>query len=115
MTVEKLMETYGTCVSKLRSSQSKRRINSFKRISPANFTKEARLHVSEAILKKITSLNALDVELYKHAQKIFARQYQVMELKLLDSDRPVSSLFCNHLVALKIVHLGRAGWLLGQV
>ncbi|KAJ0557861.1 putative protein-tyrosine sulfotransferase [Helianthus annuus] len=88
MTVEKLMETYGTCVSKLRSSQSKRRINSFKRISPANFTKEARLHVSEAILKKITSLNALDVELYKHAQKIFARQYQVMELKLLDSDRP---------------------------
>ncbi|MFS7956639.1 putative protein-tyrosine sulfotransferase [Helianthus anomalus] len=88
MTVEKLMETYGTCVSKLRSSQSKRRINSFKRISPANFTKEARLHVSEAILKKITSLNALDVELYKHAQKIFARQHQVMELKLLDSDRP---------------------------
>ncbi|KAI7743382.1 hypothetical protein M8C21_003565 [Ambrosia artemisiifolia] len=89
MTVGKLMETYETCVSKLRSSQSKRRVNSFKRISPANFTKEARLHVSEAVLKKITLLNALDVELYKHAQKIFIRQHHVMEQKLLDPDGPV--------------------------
>ncbi|KAI3705470.1 hypothetical protein L1987_75708 [Smallanthus sonchifolius] len=88
MTVGKLMETYETCVSKLRSSQSKRRVNSFKRISPANFTKEARLHVSEAILKKITLLNSLDVELYKHARKIFSRQRQFMDQKLLDSDRP---------------------------
>ncbi|KAK1421623.1 hypothetical protein QVD17_24104 [Tagetes erecta] len=88
MTVGKLMRTYETCVSKLRSSQSKRRINSFKRISPANFTKEARLHVSEAVLKKITLLNSLDVELYQHAQNIFARQHQVMEQKFLDSDRP---------------------------
>ncbi|KAK9078529.1 hypothetical protein SSX86_002586 [Deinandra increscens subsp. villosa] len=86
MTVGKLMETYETCVSKLRSTQSKRRINSFKRISPANFTKEARLHVSEDVLKKITLLNSLDVELYKHAQKIFVRQQKFMEQKLLDSD-----------------------------
>ncbi|KAL8210440.1 hypothetical protein R6Q57_004877 [Mikania cordata] len=86
MTVAKLMETYETCIFKLRSSQSKRRINSFKRISPANFTKEARLHVSEGVLKKITLLNSLDVQLYKHAQKIFVRQHQLMEQKLLESN-----------------------------
>ncbi|KAI3809536.1 hypothetical protein L1987_25513 [Smallanthus sonchifolius] len=63
MTVGKLMETYETCF-------------------------QARLHVSEAVLKKITLLNNLDVELYKHARKIFARQRQFMDQKLLDSDRP---------------------------
>ncbi|XP_076887138.1 protein-tyrosine sulfotransferase-like isoform X2 [Bidens hawaiensis] len=90
MTVGKLMETYGTCVSKLRSSQSERRVDSFKRISPANFTKEARFHVSEAVLNKITLLNSLDVELYKHAQKIYVKQRQVMEQKLVVSDKPES-------------------------
>nr|XP_043632832.1 protein-tyrosine sulfotransferase isoform X2 [Erigeron canadensis] len=85
MTVENLMETYGTCVSKLRSSQSKRRINSFRRISPVNFTKEARRHVSEAVLKHISLLNGLDIELYKHAQKFFIKQHQVMEHKQVDS------------------------------
>ncbi|KVI09339.1 hypothetical protein Ccrd_012277, partial [Cynara cardunculus var. scolymus] len=88
MAVEKLTEAYETCISKLRSSQSKRRINSLRRISPANFTKEARRHVSEAVLKQITLLNSLDIELYKHAQKIFKRQQHVMEQKLLNSATP---------------------------
>ncbi|KAI3722025.1 hypothetical protein L2E82_33049 [Cichorium intybus] len=85
MTVGKLMETYETCVSKLRSTQSKRRITSLKRIFPANFTKEARKHVPEAVLKQIILLNSLDVELYKHAHIIFERQHQAMEKKLLHS------------------------------
>lgn len=88
MTVGKLMETYETCVSKLRSTQSKRRINSLKRIFPVNFTKEARKHVHEEVIKQITLLNSLDVELYKHAEIIFERQYQVMEQKLLKSKMP---------------------------
>ncbi|KAL4576950.1 hypothetical protein LXL04_013051 [Taraxacum kok-saghyz] len=89
MTVEKLMETYETCVSKLRSTQSKRRINSLRRIFPANFTKEARRHVPEEVIKQITLLNSLDVELYKHAQIIFEKQHQVMEEKLLHSDSAI--------------------------
>ncbi|XP_071706256.1 protein-tyrosine sulfotransferase-like [Rutidosis leptorrhynchoides] len=88
MTVEKLMGTYETCVSKLRSTQSKRRINSFKKNFPANFTKEARRYVSETVLKQITLLNSLDVDLYKHAQKVFIKQHQVMEQKLLDNPTP---------------------------
>lgn len=90
MAVEKLTEAYETCISKLRLSQSKRRISSLRRIAPANFTKEARRHVPEAVLKQITLLNSLDIELYKHAQKIFKRQHQVMEQKLLNSATPVS-------------------------
>nr|KAJ0220851.1 hypothetical protein LSAT_V11C200086390 [Lactuca sativa] len=86
MSVGKLMETYETCVSKLRSTQSKRRMSSLRRIFPANFTKEARRHVPEEVLKQITLLNSLDVELYKHAEIIFEKQHQ----KLLDSSMPVS-------------------------
>ncbi|GJT06443.1 protein-tyrosine sulfotransferase-like protein isoform X3 [Tanacetum coccineum] len=88
MTVGKLMETYETCVTKLRSTQSKRRVNSMRRISPTNFTKEARLHVSEPVLKQIALMNSLDVELYKHAQKIFGRQHQVIDQNPLNSTMP---------------------------
>ncbi|KAL4579608.1 hypothetical protein LXL04_015762 [Taraxacum kok-saghyz] len=45
MTVGKLMKTYGTCISELRSSQSKTCTASLKRISPANFTKEEKWDV----------------------------------------------------------------------
>ncbi|PWA99758.1 heparan sulfate 6-sulfotransferase/Protein-tyrosine sulfotransferase [Artemisia annua] len=95
MTVGKLMKTYETCVTKLRSTQSKRRVNSMKRIYPTNFTKEARLLVSEPVLNQIALMNGLDVELYKHAQKIFGRQHQVMDQKPPNSTLPVSFIFPN--------------------
>ncbi|XP_016465979.2 protein-tyrosine sulfotransferase-like [Nicotiana tabacum] len=78
MTVGKLMDVYESCISNLRKSQSERRVNSLKKISPANFTKEGRRQVSEALLQEITSLNSLDVELYKYAQTIFANQHKLM-------------------------------------
>ncbi|XP_024983323.1 protein-tyrosine sulfotransferase-like isoform X2 [Cynara cardunculus var. scolymus] len=87
MTVGKLMDTYETCISSLRSSQSQRRTASLKRISPANFTKEARQHVPDTLLKEIISLNSLDIELYKYAKEIFQKQHQIMEQKLLDSNQ----------------------------
>lgn len=88
MTVGKLMETYESCISPLRSSQSQRRSSSLKRILPANFTKEARRHVPDAVLKEIISLNSLDMELYKYAKEIFQKQHQIMEQKLLNSVTP---------------------------
>ncbi|GJV87863.1 protein-tyrosine sulfotransferase-like protein [Tanacetum coccineum] len=94
MTVGNLMENYETCVSSLRSSQSQRRTASLKRLSPANFTKEARRHIPDALLKEIISLNSLDMELYKHAKEIFQRQHQNMEQELQDSVTPV----CSHLL-----------------
>ncbi|KAK9280532.1 hypothetical protein L1049_014224 [Liquidambar formosana] len=42
MTVGKLMDAYEVCISSLRKTQAHRRTASLKRISPANFTKEAR-------------------------------------------------------------------------
>ncbi|KAL7617995.1 hypothetical protein Lser_V15G02491 [Lactuca serriola] len=81
MTVGKLMKTYETCISSLRSSQSQRRIASLKRISPANFTKEARRNVPDTLLKEIISLNSLDMELYKYAKEIFQKQHQIMKLQ----------------------------------
>lgn len=88
MTVGKLMKTYETCISPLRSSQSQRRTASLKRISPANFTKEARRNVPDALLKEIISLNSLDMELYKYAREIFQKQHQIMEQNLYDSVTP---------------------------
>ncbi|XP_071690360.1 protein-tyrosine sulfotransferase-like isoform X2 [Rutidosis leptorrhynchoides] len=88
MTVGKLMDTYGTCISSLRSSQSQRRTASLKRISPANFTKEARRHIPDALLKKIISVNSLDMELYKYAKGIFQKQHQLMEHRLQNSAAP---------------------------
>lgn len=80
MTAGKLMDAYESCISNLRKTQSERRINSLKKIHPANFTKEARRQVSENLLQEITSLNHLDVELYKYAQTIFANQHKRMLL-----------------------------------
>ncbi|XP_048325003.2 protein-tyrosine sulfotransferase isoform X2 [Ziziphus jujuba] len=75
MTVGELMDAYEVCISSLRKAQSRRRTSSLKRIAPANFTKEARHQVPETVLQQIRSLNHLDVELYKYAQDIFAKQH----------------------------------------
>ncbi|PHU03872.1 Protein-tyrosine sulfotransferase [Capsicum chinense] len=78
MTAGKLMDAYESCILNLRKSQSERRVNSLKKIYPANFTKEGRRQVSEALLQEISLLNHLDVELYKYAQTIFANQHKRM-------------------------------------
>ncbi|KAK3015656.1 hypothetical protein RJ639_006330, partial [Escallonia herrerae] len=83
MTLEKLMEAYETCISSLRKSQAQRRTTSLKRISPVNFMGEARRRVPQVVLQEITKLNILDMELYKHAQDIFARQQSRMVQKLV--------------------------------
>lgn len=76
MTVGDLMDAYEVCISSLRKAQTQRRTSSLKRISPANFTKEARHHVSKSVLQQLRSLNHLDLELYKYAQDIFAKQHK---------------------------------------
>lgn len=82
MTVGKLMEAYEGCISSLRKTQSRRRKSSLKRISPANFSKEDRSRVSEVVIEQIRSLNHLDLELYKYAQEIFAKQHKHVVEKL---------------------------------
>ncbi|KAF3783157.1 hypothetical protein EJ110_NYTH32882 [Nymphaea thermarum] len=86
MTVGRLMEAYEQCISSLRKSQSVRRTSSLKKISPANFTKEARLHVPDSIIQQILSFNSLDVELYKHAQKIFSEQRELFMLRISEKN-----------------------------
>uniref|UniRef100_A0A0D9WM55 Sulfotransferase n=1 Tax=Leersia perrieri TaxID=77586 RepID=A0A0D9WM55_9ORYZ len=78
MTVGKLMEAYEGCISKLRKSQSNRRKVSLKMVEEANFSKEARRQVPEAILEQIISLNNLDMELYEHAKKIFTQEHLML-------------------------------------
>ncbi|XP_022874821.1 protein-tyrosine sulfotransferase-like isoform X3 [Olea europaea var. sylvestris] len=78
MDAGKLMEAYESCISSLRNSQSERRVKSLKRISPANFTKEARRKVPELLLQEIKLLNSLDMQLYSYAQDIFAKQRALM-------------------------------------
>ncbi|KAL6839681.1 hypothetical protein ACP4OV_030620 [Aristida adscensionis] len=79
MTVGKLMEAYETCIAKLRKSQSNRRKISLKKVAEADFSKEARKLVPEAILNQIISLNSLDMELYEHAKKIFNQEHLMLK------------------------------------
>ncbi|KAK1398426.1 Sulfotransferase [Heracleum sosnowskyi] len=81
MTVEGLHEAFKECVPKLRKVQTTRRNNSFENIPSLNFRKEARLRVPETILREIASLNSLDVQLFKHAQYIFANEHKHMVQK----------------------------------
>lgn len=39
---------------------------------------QARSQVSVAVIKELEALNSLDVDLYKHAQKLFAKQHKQM-------------------------------------
>ncbi|KAL4295868.1 hypothetical protein GQ457_12G029690 [Hibiscus cannabinus] len=87
MTVGKLMDTYEACISGLRKAQTHRRIASLTRISPENFTKEARLRVPQMVLQRIQSLNKLDLELYEYAQGIFAKQHKQTAESLFDTEK----------------------------
>ncbi|KAF5199021.1 Protein-tyrosine sulfotransferase, partial [Thalictrum thalictroides] len=87
MTVGQLMEAYEVCISSLRKSQARRRTASLKRVSPANFSKEARLQIPVMVFQQIISLNSLDVELYKHAQTIYAQQGKRLESKQVEVER----------------------------
>ncbi|KAJ6309669.1 hypothetical protein OIU76_014580 [Salix suchowensis] len=78
----------------LRKTQSRRRKASLKRISPANFSKEDRSRVSEVVTEQIRSLNHLDLELYKYAQEIFAKQHKHVVEKLSSTD-DMESMFNN--------------------
>lgn len=87
MTVEQLIESYKTCTSGLRKSQSRRRTSSLKRVAPANFSKEARFQIPETVIQQIISLNRLDVELYKHAQDLYAEQDKHVAEKLVEAGK----------------------------
>jgi hypothetical protein len=79
MTVGKLMESYESCIGKLRKSQTSRRRISLKKVQEANFTKAARRQVPEEILKQIIALNSLDIELYEHAKNIFTQEHLMLK------------------------------------
>uniref|UniRef100_A0A0A0LSE7 Uncharacterized protein n=1 Tax=Cucumis sativus TaxID=3659 RepID=A0A0A0LSE7_CUCSA len=78
MTVAELIEVYEGCISSLLKTQSRRRFASLKRISPANFSKEARRSISDEVLQQIRTLNYLDMELFEHAREIFAMRRVLM-------------------------------------
>ncbi|XP_047318852.1 protein-tyrosine sulfotransferase-like isoform X2 [Impatiens glandulifera] len=91
MSVEKLIGSYESCSSNLRKTQSGRRSSSFKRLSPANFTKEARLGVPDSIIQEIKSLNKLDMELYEYARNIFSDQHKKFEQLVVAEERKKST------------------------
>ncbi|VVA90445.1 unnamed protein product [Arabis nemorensis] len=93
MTVKTLMEVYEGCISHLRKSQGTRRVNSLKRIYPANFTRGTRTRVPNEVIEQIKSLNSLDVELYKYAKEIFAKEHELVSKNLvLTSKRSIVDL-----------------------
>ncbi|KAL0370078.1 UNVERIFIED_CONTAM: Protein-tyrosine sulfotransferase [Sesamum angustifolium] len=105
-TAGKLMEAYESCISTLRKAQAQRRINSLKQISPANFTKDARHQVPEAIIQEIASLNSLDMELYTYAKNIFKKQQEHAMRSVVGAFKAVNPL----VIKLKIKVYFRIGW-----
>ncbi|CAN6877526.1 unnamed protein product [Brassica oleracea] len=85
MTVKTLMEVYEGCITLLRKSQGTRRVNSLKRISPANFTRGTRTRVPNEVIQQIKSLNNLDVELYKYAKEIFVKEHELVSKKMVST------------------------------
>ncbi|CAF2081948.1 unnamed protein product [Brassica napus] len=85
MTVKTLMEVYEGCITHLRKSQGTRRVNSLKRISPANFTRGTRTRVPNEVIQQIRSLNNLDVELYKYAKEIFVKEHELVSKKMVST------------------------------
>ncbi|CAG7868292.1 unnamed protein product [Brassica rapa] len=85
MTVKTLMEVYEGCITHLRKSQGTRRVNSLKRISPANFTRGTRTRVPNEVIQQIKSLNNLDVELYKYAKEIFVKEHELVSKKMVST------------------------------
>ncbi|KAJ3698169.1 hypothetical protein LUZ61_001874 [Rhynchospora tenuis] len=94
MTAEQLMRKYEDCIENSHKVQKSRRSMSLKKISPVNFTKEARRLVPDSMLEEMKILNSLDMELYRHAQSIFLQQQILMEdhekqTKILAENVPV--------------------------
>lgn len=87
MTVKTLMEVYEGCITHLRKSQGTRRVNSLKRISPANFTRGTRSRVPNEVIQQIKSLNNLDVELYKYAKEIFVKEHELVSNKMVSTSK----------------------------
>nr|VDC65176.1 unnamed protein product [Brassica rapa] len=87
MTVKTLMEVYEGCITHLRKSQGTRRVNSLKRISPANFTRGTRTRVPNEVIQQIKSLNNLDVELYKYAKEIFVKEHELVSKKMVSTSK----------------------------
>ncbi|KAF3588750.1 hypothetical protein F2Q69_00026063 [Brassica cretica] len=87
MTVKTLMEVYEGCITHLRKSQGTRRVNSLKRISPANFTRGTRARVPNEVIQQIRSLNNLDVELYKYAKEIFVKEHELVSKKMVSTSK----------------------------
>ncbi|CAN6884060.1 unnamed protein product [Brassica oleracea] len=85
MTVKTLMEVYEGCITHLRKSQGTRRVNSLKRISPANFTRGTRARVPNEVIQQIRSLNNLDVELYKYAKEIFVKEHELVSKRMVST------------------------------
>nr|GMD28420.1 protein-tyrosine sulfotransferase-like isoform X1 [Ipomoea batatas] len=97
MTAGKLIEAYEICMKTLRSTQAQRRTNSLKRVSPANFTKEARRLIPGELIQEITQLNSLDMQLYEYAQHIFEKQ------KKLGTQRMVVSVSSHPALWMKVL------------
>ncbi|KAJ4869005.1 Glycosyltransferase family protein 64 protein C5 [Raphanus sativus] len=87
MTVKTLMEVYEGCITHLRKSQGTRRVNSLRRISPANFTRTTRARILSEVIEQIKSLNNLDVELFKYAKEIFVKEHELMSKKMVSTTK----------------------------
>ncbi|KAF3783155.1 hypothetical protein EJ110_NYTH32880 [Nymphaea thermarum] len=83
------MEAYDKCLSRMGKYEADRRSSSLKYVSPILYSKEGRRSIPESTIKHIASLNSLDVELHKYAQKIFEQRQQ----RLLSSRKKASNNF----------------------
>jgi hypothetical protein len=88
---QSLWMAYNSCTRNLQASCSSRRAAALQLIPPIIFSKEERKLIPDAVVEDILSLNSLDLELYEHAEMLYAKQKQLF-LSLNQPQVPFSSL-----------------------
>ncbi|KAH8945289.1 hypothetical protein BDL97_12G034100 [Sphagnum fallax] len=74
---QSLWMAYNSCTRNLQASCSSRRAAALQLIPPIIFSKEERKLIPDAVVEDILSLNSLDLELYEHAEMLYAKQKQL--------------------------------------
>jgi hypothetical protein len=74
---QSLWMAYNSCTRNLQASCSSRRAAALQLIPPIIFSKEERKLIPDAVVEDILSLNSLDLELYEHAEMLYAKQEQL--------------------------------------
>jgi len=107
-----VLAAYKSCLASLRSAHAVRRASTLQLISPVRYSQEERELIPSTVVDEIVSLNNLDMDLYKHAETLFAKQQRRFTTsthpQFQEDGAVILSMFSALCVAMSILLLGLA-------